>query len=200
MLDTNSEGLPSWPEPRRVARRDFIVGGALLTFTLAGCEKKMTPAQARAATVPFLTLDAGTVAVLDALGEILLPGSAAAGLSHYIDHQLSGDAAGSMLMIKYLGVQAPFTVFYKSGLQATDALAHAVYGKAFPGLSNEQASLLVTKMSGGQAEGWQGPPAGLFYFVLRSDAVDVMYGTEAGFEQLGVPYMAHIEPPSRWGE
>ena len=200
MLDTNSEGLPSWPEPRRVARRDFIVGGALLTFTLAGCEKKMTPTQARVATVPFLTLDAGTVAVLDAFGDILLPGSPAAGLSHYIDHQLSSNAADSMLMIKYLGIPAPFTGFYKSGLRATDALAHAVYGKGFPALSNEQASALVTKMSGGQVEGWQGPPAGLFYFVLRNDAVDVVYGTTAGFEQLGVPYMAHIEPPSRWGE
>jgi hypothetical protein len=200
MLDTSSEGLPLWPEPRRVARRDFIVGGALLTFTLAGCEKKMTPAQARAATVPFLTLDAGAVAVLDALGEILLPGSAAAGLSHYIDHQLSGNAADSMLMIKYLGVPAPFTDFYRSGLRATDALAHAAYGKVFPGLSTEQASALVTQMSGGQVEGWQGPPPGSFYFVLRSDAVDVVYGTRAGFEQLGVPYMAHIEPPSRWGE
>jgi len=200
MSNTNSEGLPSCPEPRRVARRDFIVGGALLTFTLAGCEKKMTPAQARAAAVPFLTLDASTVAVLDAFGDILLPGSSAAGLSHYIDHQLSGNAADSMLMIKYLGIPAPFTGFYKSGLRATDALAHAVYGKTFPGLSNEQASALVTKMSGGQVEGWQGPPAGLFYFVLRNDAVDVVYGTRAGFEQLGVPYMAHIEPPSRWGE
>src|SRR3954453_863110 len=139
MLDTNSS-MKSWPEPRRVARRDFIVGGALLTFTLAGCEKKMTPAQARAATVPFLTLDAGAVAVLDALGEILLPGSAAAGLSHYIDHQLSGNAADSMLMIKYLGVPAPFTDFYRSGLRATDALAHAAYGKIFPGLSNGQVS------------------------------------------------------------
>jgi len=200
MLNINSERLPSWPEPRRVARRDFIVGGALLTFTLAGCERKLTPAQARAAAVPFLALDAGAVAVLDALGDILLPGSSATGLSHYIDHQLSGDDADSMLMIKYLGVPAPFTGFYESGLRAADALAHAVYGKAFPGLSNEQASALVTRMSGGRVEGWQGPPAGLFYFVLRNDAVDVVYGTSAGFEQLGVPYMAHIEPPSRWGE
>ena len=200
MSNTNSDGCPPWRQSRRVARRDFIVGGALLTFTLAGCEKKMTPAQARAAAVSFLTLDAGTVAVLDAFGDILLPGSSAAGLSHYIDHQLSGNAADSMLMIKYLGIPAPFTGFYKSGLRATDALAHAVYGKTFPGLSNEQASALVTKMSGGQVEGWQGPPAGLFYFVLRNDAVDVVYGTRAGFEQLGVPYMAHIEPPSRWGE
>ena len=38
------------------------------------------------------------------------------------------------------------------------------------------------------------------YFVLRNDAVDVFYGTQDGFEALGIPYMAHIEPPSRWGE
>jgi gluconate 2-dehydrogenase subunit 3-like protein len=200
MLSTNFDTVPSWPEPRRLARRQFIVGGALLTFTLAGCEKKMTSARARASGVPFRTLDAGAVAVLEALGEVLLPGSAAAGLSHYIDHQLSGDAADSMLIIKYLGVAAPFTEFYKGGLHAADALARAVHGKGFSELSSAQAVGLVTKMSGGQVQGWQGPLAGLFYFVLRSDAVDVVYGTKAGFEQLGVPYMAHIEPPSRWGE
>jgi hypothetical protein len=202
MLNTNFDTTPSLQEPHRLAnRRDFLIGsGCLLTFTLGGCEKKMTPTQARASGVPFRTFDATAVAVLDALGEILLPGSAAAGLSHYIDHQLSGDAADSMLMIKYLGVAAPFTEFYNGGLHATDALARAVHGKGFSELSNEQASGLVSKMSGGQVEGWQGPPTGLFYFVLRSDAVDVMYGTKAGFEQLGVPYMAHIEPPSRWGE
>jgi Gluconate 2-dehydrogenase subunit 3 len=182
------------------SRREFIIGGALLTFTLAGCEKKMTPAQARATEVAFRTLDAGAVAVVDALGEILLPGSSAAGLPHYIDHQLSGDPADSMLMIKYLGVAAPFDAFYKDGLQATNTLARAVYGKPFPQLSQEQGTALVSKMSGGQVEGWQGPPAGLFYFVLRSDAIDVVYGTKTGFEQLGIPYMAHIEPPSRWGE
>jgi hypothetical protein len=160
----------------------------------------MTPAQARASDVPFRALDTGTVAVLDALGDVLLPGSAAAGLAHYIDHQLSGDPADSMLMIKYLGVPAPFDDFYRGGLHAIDALARAAYGKSFADLSKERGIGLVTKLAGGQIEGWQGPPPGLFYFVLRSDAVDVVYGTKAGFEQLGVPYMAHIEPPSRWGE
>jgi hypothetical protein len=200
MLNTNFNIVPPWPEPRRVARRQFVLGATLLTFTLAGCSRKMTPAQARASDVPFRALDTGTVAVLDALGETLLPGSAAAGLAHYIDHQLSGDPADSMLMIKYLGVPAPFADFYRVGLHAADALARAVHGKAFSEISKEHAVGLVTKMAGGQIEGWQGPPVGLFYFVLRSDAVDVVYGTKAGFEQLGVPYMAHIEPPSRWGE
>ena len=182
-----------------MARRDFIVG-TLLTFTLAGCERKMTLAQARASEVPFRTLDRATVAVLEALGETLLPGSSAAGLAHYIDHQLSGSPADSMLMIKYLGVPAPFLDFYRAGLHATDAFARAVHGKAFAELSKEQATGVVTKMSGGQVKAWQGPPVGLFYFVFRSDAIDVVYGTQAGFEQLGVPYMAHIEPPSGWGE
>jgi hypothetical protein len=105
-----------------------------------------------------------------------------------------------MLMIKYLGVPAPFADFYLGGLRAADALARAVHGKGFAGLTHEQATGLVSKMAAGQVEGWQGPPVGLFYFVLRSDSVDVVYGTQAGFEQLGVPYMAHIEPPTRWGE
>jgi len=47
-------------------------------------------------------------------------------------------------------------------------------------------------------EAWQGPPAGQVYFVLRSDAVDVVYGTMEGYESLGVPYLPHIAPDRRW--
>ena len=187
------------------SRREFLVRGAaggacLLTFTLSGCETKLTPTQARATKVPFRSLNAPDVKTLEALGETLVPGSSTAGLAHYLDHQLSGDAADSMLMIKYLGVAAPFDKFYHDGLRATDAAAQSLHGKPFADLSPEQASALLSQMSSGHVGGWQGPPAGLFYFVLRCDAVDVVYGTQAGFERLGVPYMAHIEPPSRWGE
>jgi len=173
-----------------------------LTFTLSGCEAKLTPAQARAAKVPLHTLTTGDVTTLDALGETLLPGSAAAGLAQYLDHQLSGDAAHSMLMIKYLGVPAPFGSFYQAGLRAAETAARTLYGKAFADLSSQQAGTLVTQMSAGHVNGWpaQGPPSALFYFVLRNDAVDVVYGTQPGFELLDVPYMAHIMPPSRWGE
>lgn len=188
------------------SRREFLTQGAaaggacLLTFTLAGCETRLTPAQARAATVPYHTLEPSDVRTVDALGETLLPGSAAAGLAHYIDHQLSGDPADSMLMIKYLRVPAPLSDFYRGGLRATNAASEALHGKPFAELSSAEATAFVAQMSGGTLDGWQGPPAGLFYFVLRSDAVDVTYGTQSGFEMLGVPYMAHIAPPSRWGE
>jgi hypothetical protein len=105
-----------------------------------------------------------------------------------------------MLMIKYLGVAGPFSEFYRSGLRATNAASQSLHGRPFADCSPQLAAALLSQMAGGHVEGWQGPPPGLFYFVLRSDAVDVVYGTKAGFEQLGVPYMAHIEPPSRWGE
>jgi hypothetical protein len=177
------------------------VGGVcLLTFTLSGCEARLTPGQARAAKVPLHTLTTSDVSTVDALGETLLPGSAAAGLAQYLDHQLSGDPAHSMLMIKYLGVPGPFDVFYRGGLRATETAARALFGKAVADLNPQQAGALVTQMSAGHVDGWQGPPSALFYFVLRNDAVDVMYGTQRGFELLGVPYMPHIAPPNRWGE
>ena len=47
-------------------------------------------------------------------------------------------------------------------------------------------------------EGWQGRPGGFVYMVLRSDAVDVVYGTMEGYEALGIPYQAHIAPEKRW--
>jgi hypothetical protein len=34
--------------------------------------------------------------------------------------------------------------------------------------------------------------------VLRSDAVDVVYGTVEGYEALGIPYQPHIAPLKRW--
>jgi hypothetical protein len=34
--------------------------------------------------------------------------------------------------------------------------------------------------------------------VVRSDAVDVVYGTMDGYARLDIPYMAHIAPTTRW--
>lgn len=186
------------------SRREFIADGAagaacLLTFSLAGCDTKLTPAQARAANLPSRTLDAHSVTTLEALAETLLPGAAAAGLAQYLDHQLSGAPADSMLMIKYLDVGTPFVQFYRGGLQAAEAAASNQFGKPVAGLSPQESTHLLKQMSLDQLERWQGPPQSLFYFVLRNDAVDVLYGTQSGFELLGVPYMAHIVPPSKWG-
>ena len=45
---------------------------------------------------------------------------------------------------------------------------------------------------------WTTPTPNLFYFVSRSDAVDVVYGTIKGFHKLDIPYLAHIRPSTPW--
>jgi hypothetical protein len=188
------------PHTRRTFLKQGAVGGiGLLTFVVAGCEKQLTPAQARATGVPFRTFNEEQVRTLDALAETLLPGSAALGVAHFIDHQLSGPPADSMLMIKYLGLNPPFTDFYKSGLAAAETAARKQFAQPVSALAASDAQALVARMAKGDIPDWSGPPAPLFFFVLRNDAVDATYGTPAGFEKLGVPYMAHIAPPTRWG-
>jgi hypothetical protein len=188
-----------------LTRRAFVggaVGGiGLLTFVVAGCERKLTPAQAKVEKVPFGTLTEPEVKVLEGLGEILLPNSAEAGIAHYLDHQLSGPPAESMLILKYLGVAPPFVEFYRTGLAGVESAAHTAYRKSLVDLDAQEGAALVTSLaSGTPVKGWSGPPAGLFYFALRSDAIDAVYGTQQGFEKLNVPYMPHIVPPNRWGE
>ena len=71
-------------------------------------------------------------------------------------------------------------------------------GKRFVALSATEQHEFIDQLRQNKIGGWQGPPAGLVYFVLRSDAVDVVYGTMEGYESLGVPYLAHIAPDKRW--
>ncbi len=182
-------------------RRKFLSRGgtALLTFYLGGCAEELTPGQARERGVPLQVLSAAEVATLDALGETLLPGAAAAGLSHFIDHQLGAPRSEQLLMIKYLGLDPPFDGFYRSGLAGLDGAARAAHGSAFAALAEELRRELVAAVAQSDPPGWSGPPAPLFYFVTRNDSLDVVYGTREGIEGLGIPYMAHILPPSRWG-
>lgn len=105
-----------------------------------------------------------------------------------------------MLMIKYLGINPPFSRFYKSGLAAVEHAARTQFSQSVTMLSPQNIQRLLVGLSKGELPGWSGPPAPLFFFVLRNDAVDVTYGTVAGFQALGVPYMAHILPLSTWGQ
>lgn len=182
-------------------RRQFLrkAGIGLLTFTVGGCAVRMTPAQARREALPYAVLSDDEAATLDALGDVLVPGAAAAGISHFVDHQLGQPYGDQLLMIRYLGVNPPFTPFYRSGLVALDAHARRQHGEAFSSLGKDARRTLVGAMATADPDGWKGPPGPFFYFVTRADAVDVVYGTMEGFDSLGIPYMAHIRPPSRWG-
>lgn len=186
------------PQSRRAFLRTTGIG--LLSFYIAGCKVELSPGEARQQEVPLQVLQPEQVRILEAFGDVLLPGSAVAGLAHFIDHQLNAAPADQLLMIKYLGVNPPFTPFYTRGLAALNDHAKNVYGLQFFELSPDQQTELTGKIAQTNPDGWAGPPAPFFYFVLRNDAVDVVYGTKQGIESLGIPYMAHIEPPSRWGE
>lgn len=157
------------------------------TLLLSACE-------ARKQAVPYQTLSAGEVATVEALAEAIVPGATAAGISHYIDSQLSGTPEDTLLMVKYL-VPPPLNGFYQASLASADKLRG---NKPWSELGKDKLVEIVGQIATDAVPDWQGPPASFFYFAFRSDAVDVVYGTEAGAEKLGLPYLAHIEPEKSW--
>jgi hypothetical protein len=170
-------------------RRDVITGGAtaLGLFLIGGKQVWATPSDAVAQnfTPQILTLPQSKA--LATLAEHLVPGSAGAGITAYIDTQL---AAGpdSLLMAKYVGVPVEQQKdFY---LSALNAIVSA--------MSDTAVEAFATAMASDAVPQWQGPPASYVFFLLRTDALDVTYGSEAGFETLDIPYSAHIRPETTW--
>lgn len=181
-------------------RRTVLAGGTagLLLFTLGGCDKLMTAREAREQGADFRNLTAQETRTLEAFGEVLVPGAAKAGIAHFVDANLVRPHAECLLTIRYLDVLPPYGAFYAAGLKALDDLARASAGKDFADLDGAAAADLVRPMLAGQMNGWNGPPAPLLYLAVRSDAADLVYGTPDAFERLGLPYVAHIEPPTTW--
>jgi hypothetical protein len=175
-------------------------GFTALTFMVGGASAVLTAAEARAADLPYRTLSAAEVRTLDALGETLLPGAAAAGLSHFVDQQISGPPVDALLMLRYVDWPPPYARFYQLGLAALDNVARTQSGRDFADLSEADRRPIVRALGAPAPNpAWNAPvPARLFYFALRSDAVDVVYGTVEGFAKLEVPYMPHIVPTRSW--
>jgi hypothetical protein len=181
-------------------RRVFLKGAGmgLLAFTVNGASVMMTPGQARAEGVPFRLLNAREAETIEALGETLVPGARGAGIAHFIDQQVSVTPGEALLEARQLDVKPPFVGFYRAAIGAVDKASEARGGRRFAALSTTDQRDFVDLMRQNKIEGWQGPAAGFVYLILRSDAVDVVYGTMEGYESLGVPYMAHIAPDKRW--
>ena len=103
-----------------------------------------------------------------------------------------------MLFIKCFELGQPFPDFYRSALAEISRVSETVYGAGVAELGKNDTVSLIVSLRDGNAPGWAGPPPPLVYHALRNDAVDVVYGTMEGFADLGIPYMAHIEPPQTW--
>ncbi len=181
-------------------RREFMRGAAIgaFAFTIGGVEVLLTPRAARAQGVTLRVLKPDEVETLEALGETLVPGARAAGIAHFIDQQISVPAEEALLEARILNVRPPFANFYRAALGAVDRASQAQSARRFARLAGNEQRDFVNLMRQNKIEGWQGPAGAFVYFVLRSDAVDVVYATLEGYEALGIPYMAHIAPLKRW--
>ncbi|MFO1467336.1 MAG: gluconate 2-dehydrogenase subunit 3 family protein [Steroidobacteraceae bacterium] len=184
-------------------RRDFIAGAGWAVFGSAlpaGARANRTAGAsrtpARAGAGPR-GLSRGIAAVLARAGESMLPGAAAAGIADFVGSQLALPAHRQGLLIRYL-MPGPHRTFYVAGLGALEAASLERFHRPFARLSDAQAGELLEDLRNARLPRWSGPPQPLLHFILRNDALDVVYGTRAGFARLGVPYMAHLEPPAGW--
>ncbi len=184
-----------------IERRALLKGAAIgaLAFSVDGADVLLTARAARAQSVPLRTLSAAQAETLDALGETLVPGARQAGISHFVDQQLSIPAEEALLEARILNVRPPYANFYRAALGAVNGASERLHGgRAFARLGEPEQRGLIDNMRQNKVEGWQGPPGPFVYLLLRSDAVDVVYGTMDGYAGLGIPYMAHIAPSKRW--
>ena len=183
-----------------IERRAFVQGAALgvLAFTVGGATVMLTAGEARAQGVPFRLLKAHEAEAIEALGDTLVPGARRAGIAHFVDHQISVPPEQALLQARIMNVRPPFVNFYRAAVAAVDRGSDKVFGRKFVSLPANEQSEFVNLMRQDKIEGWTGPRGGFVYAVLRSDAVDVVYGTMEGYEALGRPYNAMIAPEKRW--
>jgi hypothetical protein len=184
-----------------IQRRAFMKGAAIgtLAFTVGGAEVMLTPRQARAQGAALRTLTADQAAALDAMGEALVPGARDAGVTNFVDQQLSTPPEEALLEARIMNVRPPFANFYRAAISAIDGASQAKYGgRNFAQLTPAEQHDFVDLMRQNKLDNWKGPGAGFVYFLFRTDAVDVVYGTMDGYAHLGVPYQPHIAPTKSW--
>jgi len=181
-----------------LSRRDLLerMGTGLVALAVTTACGDMTPREARSRRLALRHFDDSEARTLEALGDTLLPGAGEAGIAHFVDDQLAREHP--MLLLKYLDYVGSYVEFYQQGLRSLNLLSAERFAESFEEITEAQRTELVREISAGNPASWSGPPAPLFYFATRSDAVDVFYGTPEGLAELALPYMAHIAPPQQW--
>jgi hypothetical protein len=114
-----------------------------------------------------------------------------------VDKYLAGSYPDSLLLLRYLQ-NPPFTDFYLGGIAGVDQESQARFSKWFLALNEPERMVVVDAAVNASTVAWKEPDPNFFYFISRSDAVDVVYGTVAGFRALDIPYLPHIPPRRPW--
>lgn len=193
-------GIPAAGQAPGVRRRRLVrdaAAGALL-FSAGGADWLLTPREARAQGIPLKTLTPAEAQVLEAVGETLAVGAREQGIVNFVDQQCSIAPQDALLSLRMAGAPPPFIGFYRAALAEVDRQSQAQTGAAFQALTAPDQHAFIDRLRRAGFPDWKGPAQGTVYNVLRSDAVDVVYGTMAGSERLDVPYMPHIPPAERW--
>lgn len=179
-----------------ISRRELI-GGSSTVVLLDGAAGNVWSGAARAAlhNAPLRVLGFNEAAWLAAVGAAIAPPSRSAGLVHYVDHHLSLPASDCLLALRYLDVAPPYAEFYRAGLAAMPIAAQS---PTPPPDGDPSWSDILARLAAGGVAGWVGPPSPLLLFAIRLDSIDIAWGTRTGFERLGVPYLAHVEPETDW--
>jgi len=150
------------------------------------------------ARAPLRVFTQSDAASIELLGEQIVPGSKSAGLARYLDSQLAARPHDSLLAAKYFEVPQPYLSFYLAGIEALQSAARQHFNVRIEQLGPAQWQSLLTGMAHPAGGAPTGYPIALFYLCLRSDAVDLVYGTPAGFRALNLSYREHIFPPEPW--
>jgi hypothetical protein len=176
-----------------IGRRDMLraAGRLLILAPISGVLVQCSPDEAVEKGAGFRAFSTEEAELLAGFAEALVPGAAKMGVAHFVDHHVSVAPEDSLLSLRYADVPPPYLSFYRTGLAALKAAAGSRPSQG------QWSALARTMLTSSIAE-WNGPPVELFYDVIRSDAIDCVYATMAGFERLGIEYMAHILPETDW--
>ncbi|MEO1109901.1 MAG: gluconate 2-dehydrogenase subunit 3 family protein [Pseudomonadota bacterium] len=127
----------------------------------------------------------------------IVSGAGQARVARFVDESLAGDQAASLLLLRYLDA-SDMARFYRTGISGIEKECRHRFGMSFVRATATQRLEMVEAAIASKMQVWTNPNPNFFYFISRSDAVDVVYGTQAGFADLKIPYLPHIQPPKPW--
>ena len=182
------------------SRRAFLAraGIGFAALGVAGCVSPAGLAAANGRPPRRLrVLSEAQAATYAAWCDVLAIGAAEAGVAFFVDKYLAEPFPESLLLVRYLQ-NPPFTDFYLGGIAGIDQESEARFSAAFLDLDKARKETVVNAAVNSSTVAWTTPNPNFFYFISRSDAVDVVYGTVAGFRDLRIPYLPHIRPRRPW--
>ena len=130
-----------------VTRRDVVttISTGIMATTVAGSGSLLEAAGSEPEAKHPKALSVEECRMLDALGDTLLPGAAAAGMSRYVNYQLGRET--SLLFLNYMDYPGSAIDFYKQGLKALDRQSRVRFNRPFTELNAHEKAELIRNLS-----------------------------------------------------